>query len=73
MNGKAQGVAQRTHGYVCHATKLDLTPCSPPRVVFEAILQPFGETQFAARIEAGSAKGGDQSGHGMGLGGMWKR
>ena len=42
-----------------------------PGVVFEAILQPFGETQFAARIEAGSAEGGDQGGHGMGLVVMW--
>ena len=38
-----------------------------PGVVFEAILQPFGKTQLAARIEALSAKGGDQGGHGVGL------
>jgi len=38
-----------------------------PGVVFEAILQPFGETQLAARIKAGGAEGGDQGGHGMGL------
>jgi hypothetical protein len=30
-----------------------------PGVVFKAILQLFGETQLAARIEAGGAKGGD--------------
>jgi len=35
-----------------------------PGVVFEAILQPFGETQLAARIEAGGARG-------WGLGWTW--
>ncbi|OGS81656.1 MAG: hypothetical protein A2061_09990 [Gallionellales bacterium GWA2_59_43] len=35
-------------------------------VVFEAILQPFDETQFATRIEAGGAEGGGQGGHGVG-------
>lgn len=34
--------------------------CVPhPVVIFEAILQAFGETQLAARIEAGGAEGGD--------------
>jgi hypothetical protein len=28
--------------------------------MFQAILQAFGETQLAARIEAGGAEGGDE-------------
>jgi len=36
-----------------------------PGVVFEAILQPFGETQLASCIEAGGAEGGDQGGDGV--------
>lgn len=39
-------------------------------VVFEEILQAFGEAQLAARIEAGGAEGGDQGGH-RGVSGMW--
>jgi hypothetical protein len=31
----------------------------PIGVVFEAIFQAFGETQFAARIEAGGTESGD--------------
>jgi hypothetical protein len=42
-------------------------------VVFEAILQAFGETQLAACIESRSADGGNQGGHGMGLGAMCGR
>ena len=48
----------------CHEIRMpaerpDRNVVPHPGVVFEAILQPFGETQFAACIEAGGAEGGD--------------
>jgi hypothetical protein len=33
------------------------------RVVFEEVLQPLGQAQFAASVETGGAEGGDQRGH----------
>jgi len=33
-------------------------------VVFEEVLEPFGQARLAAAVEVGGAEGGDQRGHG---------